>query len=160
MSVKLCYKRVRDAGGIVAPNNGNAGYDLMAAEQVLLPAFGRAIVPTGVALELPDGYMARVSSRSGLAFGKNPVPPTTPHGMVIPLEQAHSVVAFHGTIDANYRGELMVLLFNFSPYAVDVRCNARIAQLVLVKVETPELALVEELGESTRGDRGFGSSGF
>ncbi len=153
---ELRWQRLRPTGGIVAPRTGDAGYDVLAAETALLPAGKSVSIPTGVALQLPDGYMARVSSRSGFAFGRGAAPPQQ---QLIPLERAYNILAFHGTIDASYRGEIKVLLFNFSQHDVIIPVNTRIAQLVLIKVETFPLIEVTELDSSERGTRGFGSTG-
>lgn len=151
-------KRLRTTGGIVAPKQGNVGYDILSAEATTIEPYAHVSIPTGVALELPDGYMARVSSRSGFAFGKGALPPSDTD--TIPLDKASHVYAFHGTIDPSYRGEVRVLLMNFSPYRVVVPENARIAQLVIIRVELPPILDVTELSESERGERGFGSSGI
>jgi dUTP pyrophosphatase len=121
----------------------DAGLDLYALEPVLLGPGERASVRTGIALEIPVGQAGMVLPRSGLAAR---------HGIAL--------VNAPGLIDAGYRGELRVLLLNTdreSSFAVGA--GDRIAQLVLVKVETPEVAEVEELAVSERADGGFGSSG-
>ncbi len=151
-------KRLRTTGGIVAPKQGNVGYDILSAEATTIEPYAHVSIPTGVALELPDGYMARVSSRSGFAFGRGALLP--PDTDTISLDKASHVYAFHGTIDPSYRGEVRVLLMNFSPYRVVVPENARIAQLVIIRVELPPILDVTELSESERGERGFGSSGI
>jgi dUTP pyrophosphatase len=156
--LSLRVKRLRPTGGIVAPKQGNVGYDILSAEATTIEPYAHVSIPTGVALELPDGYMARVSSRSGFAFGKGALLP--PGTDTISLDQASHVYAFHGTIDPSYRGEVRVLLMNFSPYRVVVPENARIAQLVIIRVELPPILDVTELSESERGERGFGSSGI
>jgi dUTP pyrophosphatase len=130
----------------VAPSRAHdddAGYDLRAAEAATLPPGGRASVGTGVAIAIPDGHAGLVLPRSGLALR---------HGIAL--------VNAPGLIDAGYRGELRVLLLNTDrsePFEVAV--GDRIAQLVIVRHEAPELVEVEALGESLRGAGGFGSSG-
>ena len=124
-------------------HDGDAGYDLHAAEPVTLGPGERAVVPTGIAVAIPDGHAGLVLPRSGLAIR---------HGIAL--------VNAPGLIDSGYRGELRVLLLNTdreNPF--DVEPGDRIAQLVLVRVEGPELEEAEELDETMRGGGGFGSSG-
>jgi dUTP diphosphatase len=122
---------------------GDAGLDLHALERVELAPGERASVRTGIAVEIADGQAGLVLPRSGLAAR---------HGIAL--------VNAPGLIDAGYRGEVQVLLLNTDRRAAfTVSPGDRIAQLVLVKIETPEVAEVEELALSERGDGGFGSSG-
>lgn len=138
------FTRLSDAA--VAPSRahpGDAGYDLYAAEPLALHPGERGSVGTGIAVEIPDGWAGLVLPRSGLAAR---------HG--ITLTNAP------GLIDAGYRGELRVLLLNTDrsePFEVEP--GDRIAQLVLVRHEAPELEEVPSLEESVRGAGGFGSSG-
>ena len=122
---------------------GDAGLDLYALEPVELAPGARASVRTGIAVEIPVGQAGLVLPRSGLAAR---------HGIAL--------VNAPGLIDAGYRGELRVLLLNtdrVAPFTVAV--GERVAQLVLVRVESTEVAEVEELALSERGVGGFGSSG-
>lgn len=122
---------------------GDAGVDLFAAEDVELAPGQRAVVPTGVAIALPDGYAAFVHPRSGLAAR---------HGITI--------VNAPGTVDAGYRGEIRVTLLNTDADAtVRFRRGDRVAQLVVQRVERPVFHEVETLPGSARGDGGFGSTG-
>ena len=123
---------------------GDAGIDLMARFQTVLPAGGgRALVPTGVAVALPDGYAGLVLPRSGLALHHGVTCLNTP-----------------GLIDSGYRGELKVLLVNTDPRDdFTVERGTRIAQLFVLAVDGVQLAEVASLDPSTRGDRGFGSTG-
>jgi dUTP pyrophosphatase len=122
---------------------GDAGLDLHAAERVVLPPGGRALVRTGLALAIPPGYAGFVLPRSGLALRHGVAPLNTP-----------------GLIDAGYRGEVQVLLVNHDPAAtVTLERGERIAQLVVQAVETVELVEVDELAPSERGAGGFGSTG-
>jgi dUTP pyrophosphatase len=122
---------------------GDAGADLRAAEEVELPPGGRAVVGTGVALAVPNGYAAFVHPRSGLAAR---------HGI--------TVVNAPGTIDAGYRGEVRVVLLNTDPVTpFTVRRGDRIAQLVVQPVARARFLDVEELPATPRGDGGFGSTG-
>ena len=124
-------------------HEGDAGYDLHAAEAVTIGPGERASVATGIAVAIPAGQAGLVVPRSGLAAR---------HGI--------SVVNAPGLIDSGYRGELRVLLLNTDrsePFSVEP--GDRIAQLVLVDVDTPELEEVAELDETARGAGGFGSTG-
>ena len=123
---------------------GDAGADLVAREDVVLPAGGgRATVPTGVAVAIPEGYAGLVLPRSGLALR---------HGVTI--------LNAPGLIDAGYRGEVRCLLLNTDPSTdYTVHRGDRIAQLVIVAVEQVALTVVDELPDSERGSGGFGHSG-
>src|SRR5690606_14120709 len=122
---------------------GDAGADLVAREDVVLAPGERALVPTGVAIALPDGYVALVHPRSGLA---------TKHGITI--------VNAPGTVDAGYRGEIAVTLLNTDPRETfEVRRGDRIAQLVIQQVSRARFVRAETLPGSHRGASGFGSSG-
>ena len=122
---------------------GDAGADLAAAEDVELAPGERAVVGTGIAIALPDGYAGFVHPRSGLAAR---------HGL--------TMVNAPGTIDAGYRGEIKVILLNTDPSRpVSLRRGDRIAQLVVQRVENVTFREVPALPESARGDNGFGSTG-
>ena len=122
---------------------GDAGLDLYALEDGVLEPGERASIRTGVAVEIPEGQAGLVLPRSGLA---------AKHGIAI--------VNAPGLIDAGYRGEVRVLLLNTDPSAsFEIAPGDRVAQLLLVRVETPAVVEVEELALSERGAGGFGSSG-
>jgi len=123
--------------------SGSAGYDVASAEPdfVLQPGERRA-VKTGLAFELPDGIEMQVRPRSGLALR---------HGVTLPNAP--------GTIDPDYRGELLVIMHNLGATAVSIARGERVAQLVFARYETPPLRETSELGESERGNGGFGSTG-
>ena len=123
---------------------GDAGADLLAREDVVLAAGGgRAVVPTGVAVAIPDGYAGFVLPRSGLALR---------HGL--------SLVNTPGLIDAGYRGEIRVILVNHDPATpITLSRGDRIAQLVVQRVERVNVIEVDALPESHRGASGFGSTG-
>jgi dUTP pyrophosphatase len=122
---------------------GDAGVDLVAAADVSLAPGERAVVPTGIAIALPDGYAAFVHPRSGLAAR---------HGVTI--------VNAPGTVDAGYRGEIRVTLLNTDAAApVKFARGDRIAQLVIQRVASPVFYEVQSLPGSARGDGGFGSTG-
>tara|TARA_B100000614_G_scaffold232420_1_gene227032 strand:- start:56 stop:496 length:441 start_codon:yes stop_codon:yes gene_type:complete len=123
---------------------GDAGCDLLAAEQTVLePGGGRELISTGIAIALPEGYAAFIQPRSGLALKHGVTCLNTP-----------------GLIDSGYRGELKVLLINTDPKVpFEVNRGERIAQLVIQKVEQAEFVATEDLSETERGDGGFGSTG-
>ena len=123
-------------------HSGDAGADIRSIEEVYVPAGGRRLVRTGIALELPPNTEAQVRPRSGLA-AKNGI----------------TVLNTPGTIDSNYRGEVKVILYNTTRERFKVTVGMRIAQLV-IKPVTPVLYLeVVELTDTTRGEDGFGSTG-
>jgi dUTP pyrophosphatase len=122
---------------------GDAGADLRAADDVVLPPGGRATVGTGIAVAVPDGYAAFVHPRSGLA---------SRHGI--------TVANAPGTVDAGYRGEVRVVLLNTDPAEpFTVRRGDRIAQLVVQPVTRVRFVDVAELPATPRGEGGFGSTG-
>lgn len=121
---------------------GDAGADLHSVEEIIIPPGERRDVGTGLALAIPEGYAGFVQPRSGLAFK---------HGIM--------VVNSPGLIDAGYRGEVRVSLYNSGrePFAVAV--GERIAQLLIQRVEEPAFVAADELPDTRRGQGGFGSSG-
>ena len=122
---------------------GDAGADLLTTVDVSLAPGERAMVPTGIAIALPEGYVALVHPRSGLA---------AKHGL--------SIVNTPGTVDAGYRGEIKVMLINLDPREpIELRRGDRIAQLVVQRVERAVFSEVGELPGSVRGDGGYGSTG-
>ncbi|MFC6877344.1 dUTP diphosphatase [Flavobacterium myungsuense] len=124
--------------------NASAGMDLRAniSEAILLKPLERAIVKTGLFIELPIGYEAQVRPRSGLAAKKG-----------------ITVLNSPGTVDADYRGEIGVILVNLSNEEFIVENGERIAQLIIAKHERAEWIAVQELSETDRGEGGFGSTG-
>ncbi|MBZ4486336.1 dUTP diphosphatase [Microbacterium sp. cx-55] len=123
---------------------GDAGADLVATEAVTLEPGARALIGTGVRIALPDGYVAFVVPRSGLA---------AKHGI--------TVLNAPGTVDAGYRGEIKVTLLNTDrDTAYDVAVGDRIAQLIIMTVPPVHFVPVEELPDSIRGSGGFGSTGY
>lgn len=131
-------------------SNGSAGFDLYATEEAIVPAsvidsegrldVGRAIVPIGLAIQLPSGTVGKLASRSGLSTQFN-------------------IEVGAGWIDNDYRGEIMVELRNFGSQEYRVRPGDRIAQLIVLNVATANIGFVDQLDDSKRGSRGFGSSG-
>jgi dUTP pyrophosphatase len=121
---------------------GDAGADLRSAVDAVIPAMGRLTVRTGVSIALPDGYVGLVHPRSGLS---------AKHGI--------TVLNSPGTVDAGYRGELAVTLYNSSSEDFSVTRGDRIAQLVIQAIEIADFIAVESLPGSHRGTAGFGSTG-
>jgi dUTP pyrophosphatase len=149
MSVTLRVKRLPHGEGLPLPSYQSkeaAGLDVVAAvpegAAVAIPPGARALIPTGFALELPRGYEAQVRPRSGLALK---------HGVTL--------LNSPGTIDSDYRGELMVILVNHGDEPFLVRRGERIAQLVIAPVSHVEIVAAEELAATARGGGGFGSTG-
>jgi dUTP pyrophosphatase len=126
----------------VAANPGDAGFDLHSAEKVYIQPGATQLVGTGLALEIPDGTVALVCSRSGLA-----------------LHKALFVLNAPGVVDSGYRGEIRVILHNIGTEKVLVEVGDRIAQMMFQTYLTPTFTVVDELGCSVRGEGGFGSSG-
>jgi dUTP pyrophosphatase len=146
MPQKLKLRRV---GTIEVPlpayqTPGSAGLDLCAAlpEPIRLAPGERRLIPTGLIFEIPEGYEGQVRPRSGLALK---------HGI--------TVVNSPGTIDADFRGEVGIVLINHGDAAYVVEPLSRIAQIVLAKVEQVEIELSDALSETTRGAGGYGSTG-
>lgn len=139
--------KVVDKSGVELPQYAtalSAGVDVRAAldSPVELKPLGRALIPTGLYLQIPAGYEVQVRPRSGLAAKKGV-----------------TVLNAPGTIDADYRGEVKVILVNLSDETFVVENGERVAQLVLARHEVIEWEPVDALDESTRGEGGFGSTG-
>jgi dUTP pyrophosphatase len=124
--------------------SGSAGMDIRAnlLETIVLSPLERRLIPTGIFLEIPQGYEGQLRPRSGLA-----------------LKNGITCLNSPGTIDSDYRGELNVLLINLSNLPFPINNNDRIAQLVVAKVEKAELILVQQLNETERNAGGFGHTG-
>lgn len=146
--MKVFIKRVENARDIPLPcfmTEGSAGMDLRAnvdGAVSLLPGTIK-LVPTGISIALPQGYEAQIRPRSGLA-----------------LKYGISMVNTPGTIDSDYRGEINVIMINFGKEEFIINRGDRIAQMVINKIEVPEIIEVEELDNTTRGNEGFGSTGL
>lgn len=148
--VTIRIQRLPHGEGLPLPapaTPGAAGLDLVAAlapgARLKLPPGGRMLVPTGLVLQLPSGYEGQVRPRSGLALR---------HGI--------TVLNAPGTIDADYRGEVQVLLINLGQDAFSIERGDRIAQLVVAPVSQTRFVLVDTLETTTRGAGGFGSTGM
>ena len=122
----------------------SAGMDLRAnlEESIVLKPFQRLVVKTGLFISLQQGYEAQIRPRSGLA-----------------LKKGVTVLNSPGTIDADYRGEIGVILINLSDSDFEINTGDRIAQMIIAKHETIEWEAVNKLDDSVRGDKGFGSTG-
>ena len=147
--IAIQCRRFPHAEGLHLPtyeSEDAAGMDLVAAlgvdEEIILAPGARALIPTGLAIELPKGFEAQIRSRSGLA-----------------LQSGVTVLNSPGTVDADYRGEIGVILINFGDKPFAVRRGVRIAQLVVSTVERVALIASERLTSSVRGSNGFGSTG-
>jgi dUTP pyrophosphatase len=144
-AIPIRVMRLPHFEGLTLPayaTDGAAGMDVLSAENVTLAPGERHAVATGLALAIPPGYELQVRPRSGLALR---------HGISVPNAP--------GTIDADYRGELKVILINHGTGAFEVRRGDRIAQLVLGPVVRASWLKVDELDTTARGDGGFGSTG-
>jgi dUTP pyrophosphatase len=121
-----------------------AGIDLSAAldEALVLAPSRRAAVPTGIAVEIPPGFEGQLRARSGRA-----------------LDEGLAIVNSPGTVDADYRGEIKVILINLGEHPITIKPDERIAQLVIAPIVRAQLVEVEQLGTTTRGSGGFGHTG-
>jgi dUTP pyrophosphatase len=147
--VDIRIKRLPHGEGLPLPtyqSEGAAGFDLVAAvptnAPVILPPGGRTLAPTGLVLELPQGFEAQVRPRSGLALK---------HGV--------TVLNTPGTIDCDYRGEVGVILINHGDRPFEISRGDRIAQLVVAQVVRAHLTVADTLSDTARGAGGFGSTG-
>lgn len=135
------YKKLNElAKEPIYADLGAAGFDFYATNTVLIEPLGSAVIETGIAVEIPEGYEIQVRGRSGLAFNGD-------------------VFAHVGTIDCNYRGEVKIKLFNLGTKAIPILPGTRVAQGVLAPVTKADFLLSEKLSDTDRGLKGFGSSG-
>ncbi len=142
MSLKLKVKKLRsDAKIPVRKRKGDAGLDLYSVEEVVLKPGEHTAVPTGIAVEIPEGHFGLIKDRSGLAL-------------------KHALHCLAGVVDENYRGEIKVVLINLGSQPVRLEKYSRIAQLLIIPYAAVEVEEVETLTDSERGEKGFGSSGL
>ncbi len=146
--VRVKVKRLPHGEGLDLPAYATehaAGFDLRAAveEPVVLEPLERALIPTGFVFEIPEGYEGQIRPRSGLAFRKGVTLLNSP-----------------GTVDADYRGEVKVLLINLGQEPVTIERGERIAQMIITPVVRVELVEVETVSTTARGEGGFGSTGY
>ncbi|CAN1163664.1 Deoxyuridine 5'-triphosphate nucleotidohydrolase, partial [Linum perenne] len=142
-SLSFFFKVKKLSEKAVLPTRGSplsAGYDLSSASEMKVPARGKALIPTDLGIAVPEGTYARIAPRSGLAW-------------------KHSIDVGAGVIDADYRGPVGVILFNYSDVEFEVKEGDRIAQLIIERIITPEVLEVEDLDATVRGEGGFGSTG-
>ena len=142
IEIKIINKSDNPLPGYATP--GSSGLDIRShlTDPVILNSLDRVLIPTGMFLEIPEGYEAQVRPRSGLAFR---------HGI--------TCLNSPGTIDSDYRGEIGVILVNLSPEKQTIQPGERIAQLVFQKVERVNWELAEQIVETKRGEGGFGHTG-
>ena len=139
----LKFKRIHPDAILPAyAHPSDAGMDIRSVKALVIPAGRRALVPTGLVVNLPLGYEAQVCPRSGLA-----------------LKAGVTVLNTPGTIDAGYRGEIGVILANFGENDFEVKVGDRVAQLVIAPVTQPTIVEATEIDETDRGAGGFGSTG-
>lgn len=144
---KMILKIVNESGNPLPEYEtvGSAGMDLRAnlTEPIMLKPLQRALIPTGLFIELEQGYEAQVRPRSGLA-----------------LKKGLTILNSPGTIDSDYRGEIKIIIINLSNETTVINTGERIAQMVIAKYEQATLKEVDELGETERGEGGFGHTGI
>ena len=146
-NMNLCIQRLPHAAGLDLPEyqtTGSSGVDLRAAveEPIIIGSGERVVIPTGLKMGIPTGYEGQGRTRSGLA---------ATHGLV--------VLNSPGTIDADYRGEVKIILMNLGSERFTIGHGDRIAQLVIAPVTRGVITEVEDVDETTRGEGGFGSTG-
>jgi len=140
--MRLKVKRLHpDAELPVRKREGDAGLDLYSVEEVVLKPGQWVAVPTGIAVEIPEGHFGLIKDRSGLAL-------------------KHALHCLAGVVDENYRGEIKVVLINLGNEEVKLEKGTRIAQLLIVPYTKVEPVEVEVLSDTERGEKGFGSSGL
>ena len=121
--------------------SGDAALDLYASENKIIPPNQRELISTGIAMAIPEGYAGLIWDRSGMAA-------------------KHGIKSMGGVIDSNYRGEIKVILHNLTSQPFAVEKGMRIAQMLIQKVEQKTILEVEELDDTIRGEKGFGSTGM
>lgn len=141
MATKLFVKILDESAKL--PTRGSeqsAGYDLYSTQDQIIHANGKGLIKTGIAVKIPNGYYGRIAPRSGMSW-KN-----------------HTDIGA-GVIDADYRGELGIVLFNHSKQDLLIHKHDRVAQLIIEKIATPDIIQVDELDNTNRGENGYGSTG-
>ena len=141
--IKIKILRIKDVPLPAYKSRGAAGMDICSAEDTVVKAGKFVSVSTGIAVEIPEGYEIEIRPRSGLSAN---------HGI--------GILNSPGTIDSDYRGEIKVILFNFSDRDFHIKKGDRIAQMVVKGVVRAELIEVKALSETDRGEGGFGSTGI
>ena len=140
--MQIKFKKIKnDIIGIKEPAiDGDAGYDLYASEDVTIAKKSAGCVKTGICVQLPPGYWMEIMPKSGLAT-------------------KHSISVHNGVVDNGYRGEIIVYVYNHGDYDYTFKKNEKVAQAVLRQLIIVELSEVDELSNSSRGEKGFGSTG-
>lgn len=141
MPLTLKIKRLREDAKIPHyAHPGDAGLDLYAAESVTLAPNARAAVPTGIAMEIPEGHVGLIWDKSGLSV-------------------KHGLKTLGGVVDSGYRGEVLVGIINLSDDEYTIRKGEKVAQMIIQRKETIVIEEAEELSDTSRGEGGFGSTG-
>jgi len=147
MVYKVDLNYTSKEGRILSYNyESDSGFDLYSTEQITIPAFGRALVSTGIVLDIPEGFEIQIRSKSGLA-----------------LNQGLMVLNSPGTIDQGYIGEIKIILFNTNNHSVIVERGMKVAQSVLANVVSGKyvtLNKIDNVNQKERGSNGFGSTGI
>ncbi|HJN56589.1 MAG: dUTP diphosphatase [Candidatus Woesearchaeota archaeon] len=143
MAITIKMQKVSDVPMPNYAHKGDSGVDLYSAEDVVLKPMERKLIPTGLKMAIPYGYEGQVRPKSGLALN---------HG----IGHANSV----GTIDSGYRGEIKVPVINLSSESYKIEKGKKIGQMIFAKVEEASFEEVEDLGQTTRNENGFGSTGL
>lgn len=139
--MKIKVKKLNpEAKNPVYSHPGDAGMDLFSTERVVLRPNERASCPTGIAMEISEGYVGLIWDKSGIALN-------------------HGIKTMAGVIDSGYRGEIKIVLANMSNQVYTINVGDKIAQILVQKIENPEIEISEELSDTARGERGFGSTG-
>ena len=142
MSIEIKIKKIHpDAISPRYAHSGDAGMDLFSCEDYVLKAGKRKTFPLGFKADVPKGYVVHIWDKSGLA-------------------SKHGIKTMAGVIDSSYRGEYMVVLLNTSDEDYTIKKGDKIAQAVIIKIESPKIIEVNELSESSRREGGFGSTGI
>jgi dUTP pyrophosphatase len=147
MVYKVDLNYTSKEGRILSYNyESDSGFDLYSTEQITIPAFGRALVPTGIVLDIPEGFEVQIRSKSGLA-----------------LNQGLMVLNSPGTIDQGYIGEIKVIIFNTNNHSVVIERGIKVSQAVLASVVSGRfvtLNKIDNINQKERGSNGFGSTGI
>ena len=140
--MKIKFKKLRNEAKIPSfAHERDAGMDIFCSEDITIPSGNIYAVPTGISMEMPEGYVAFVWDKSGLALKSG-------------------VKTMGGVIDSGYRGEIKVIVANLSDKELNIKSGQKIAQMIIQKYESPEIEVAEELSETKRGEGGFGSTGL
>ena len=143
MSLKIEITKTSDAKLPQYAHSGDSGVDLYSTEDYNLKPMERQLISTGIKIAIPEGYEAQIRPKSGLAINHGISPINTP-----------------GTIDSSYRGEIKVPIINLGQESYIIEKGKKIAQMIFTKVEKAEFVELQELNSTTRGNKGFGSTGI